>query len=159
MARAEPQTRHTERDRSIEHNRANGISIIVVILTVDSGRRRVNLGSLPSMASESKGWGRAARGVVIKALVLAGGALLLKRLTKSTTRWDHARFVSNSLSGEKALLLLPLPPSPLRFLSGSLDSSLELGVLHLIVFFRLNGILFGSFRGSKLPEILIITST
>ncbi|KAK4801390.1 hypothetical protein SAY86_021877 [Trapa natans] len=53
------------------------------------------------MASESKGWSRAARGVVIKALVLTGGALLLKRLTKSTTRWDHARFVANSLSGEK----------------------------------------------------------
>ncbi|KAK4767604.1 hypothetical protein SAY86_015354 [Trapa natans] len=53
------------------------------------------------MASESKGWSREARGMVIKALVLAGGALLLKRLTKSKTRWDHARFVANSLSAEK----------------------------------------------------------
>lgn len=46
------------------------------------------------------GWSRA-RGVVAKTLLLIGGALLLKRLTKSTTRWDHARLVSRSLSGEK----------------------------------------------------------
>ncbi|KAJ4960441.1 hypothetical protein NE237_020351 [Protea cynaroides] len=50
--------------------------------------------------SDSKGWSRA-RGLVIKTLVLLGGALLLKRLTKSTTRWDHARIVADSLSGEK----------------------------------------------------------
>ncbi|XP_015580796.1 chromophore lyase CRL, chloroplastic isoform X2 [Ricinus communis] len=50
--------------------------------------------------SESNGWSRA-RGIVIKTLVLIGGAVLVKRLTKSTTRWDHARFVSQSLSGEK----------------------------------------------------------
>ncbi|XP_023001768.1 chromophore lyase CRL, chloroplastic-like [Cucurbita maxima] len=46
------------------------------------------------------GWNRAG-GLIMKTLVLFGGALLLKRLTKSTTRWDHARFVSQSLSGEK----------------------------------------------------------
>ncbi|KAH7578496.1 hypothetical protein JRO89_XS01G0389200 [Xanthoceras sorbifolium] len=40
--------------------------------------------------SDSNGWGRA-RGLVVKAAVLLGGAVLLKRLTKSTTRWDHAR--------------------------------------------------------------------
>ncbi|XP_042503210.1 chromophore lyase CRL, chloroplastic-like [Macadamia integrifolia] len=50
--------------------------------------------------SDSKGWSRA-RGLVVKTLVLLGGALLLKRLTKSTTNWDHARIVADSLSGEK----------------------------------------------------------
>ncbi|KAG8652757.1 hypothetical protein MANES_06G127400v8 [Manihot esculenta] len=49
---------------------------------------------------ESNGWSRA-RGLVIKTLVLIGGAILVKRLTKSTTRWDHARIVAQSLSGEK----------------------------------------------------------
>ncbi|CAI9283698.1 chromophore lyase CRL, chloroplastic [Lactuca sativa] len=46
------------------------------------------------------GWSRA-RGLVVKTLVLIGGALLVKRLTKSTTRWDHARIVSQSIAGEK----------------------------------------------------------
>ncbi|KVH99054.1 Chromophore lyase CpcT/CpeT [Cynara cardunculus var. scolymus] len=46
------------------------------------------------------GWSRA-RGLVVKTLVLIGGALLVKRLTKSTTRWDHARIVSQSITGEK----------------------------------------------------------
>ncbi|KAK3183279.1 hypothetical protein Dsin_030565 [Dipteronia sinensis] len=50
--------------------------------------------------SDSNGWGRA-RGLVVKAAFLIGGAILLKRLTKSTTRWDHARIVADSLSGEK----------------------------------------------------------
>lgn len=54
-----------------------------------------------SSEKDGKGWSKAARGVVVKALLVAGGALLLRRLTKSTTRWDHARFVSHSLSGEK----------------------------------------------------------
>lgn len=62
--------------------------------------------------TDGKGWSKAARGVVIKALLVAGGALLLRRLTKSTTRWDHARFVSHSLSGEKVSLFF----SPLLFL-------------------------------------------
>ncbi|KAK4375499.1 hypothetical protein RND71_006176 [Anisodus tanguticus] len=48
----------------------------------------------------SNGWSRA-RGAVLKSLVLIGGALLLRRLTKSTTRWDHARIVAESLNGEK----------------------------------------------------------
>lgn len=106
--------------RSIGPYQANVVGVVVVVPIVNGGRR-VNLGSLSSMPSESKGWSRAARGMVIKALVLAGGALLLKRLTKSTTRWDHARFVSNSLSGEKVPLLLfllslfhNLPPIPFR---------------------------------------------
>ncbi|PON97481.1 Chromophore lyase CpcT/CpeT [Trema orientale] len=51
-------------------------------------------------SESSGGWG-VARGLVVKTLVLIGGALLLKRLTKSTTRWDHARLVARSLSGEK----------------------------------------------------------
>lgn len=50
--------------------------------------------------SGSNGWSKA-RGVVLKTLVLVGGALLLKRLTKSTTRWDHTRIVADSLAGEK----------------------------------------------------------
>ncbi|KAA8540606.1 hypothetical protein F0562_024475 [Nyssa sinensis] len=50
--------------------------------------------------SNTNGWSRA-RGLVLKTLVLVGGALLLKRFTKSTTRWDHTRIVTQSLSGEK----------------------------------------------------------
>ncbi|KAA3475705.1 chromophore lyase CRL, chloroplastic-like [Gossypium australe] len=50
--------------------------------------------------SDSNGWSRT-RGLVVKTLVLIGGALLLKRFTKSTTRWDHARIVARSFSGEK----------------------------------------------------------
>lgn len=57
-------------------------------------------GSESGSESGSNGWGRA-RGVVVNAVVLIGGALLLKRLTKSTTRWDHTRIVADSLSGEK----------------------------------------------------------
>lgn len=49
---------------------------------------------------EDGGWSRA-RGFVIKTLVIIGGALLLRRLTKSKTRRDHARLVSHSLCGEK----------------------------------------------------------
>lgn len=47
------------------------------------------------------GGGRIVRGLVIKASCLIGGAFLLRKLTKSTTRWDHARMVAQSLSGEK----------------------------------------------------------
>lgn len=50
----------------------------------------------------SNGWSRA-RGLVVKTLVLIGGAILVKRLTKSTTRWDHAHIVSQSLCGEKVI--------------------------------------------------------
>ncbi|KAI0491393.1 hypothetical protein KFK09_025653 [Dendrobium nobile] len=47
-----------------------------------------------------RGGGRA-RGLVLKALVLFGGVLLLRRLRRSTTRWDHARAVAREISGEK----------------------------------------------------------
>ncbi|KAL7139801.1 hypothetical protein ABFS83_09G077500 [Erythranthe nasuta] len=57
-------------------------------------------GSGSDSDSGSNGWSKAP-GVVLKALVLVGGALLLKRLTKSTTRWDHTRIVADSLAGEK----------------------------------------------------------
>ncbi|KAL8144316.1 hypothetical protein V2J09_017348 [Rumex salicifolius] len=50
--------------------------------------------------SESNGW-VIARGLVMKTVVLIGGAILLKKFTKSTTRWDHARLVAQSLTGEK----------------------------------------------------------
>ncbi|PNX84927.1 chromophore lyase CpcT/CpeT 3-like protein, partial [Trifolium pratense] len=52
------------------------------------------------MGTDSNGWNRA-RGLAVKALLLIGGALLVKRLRKSTTRWDHARLVAQSLTGEK----------------------------------------------------------
>lgn len=58
-------------------------------------------GSSPDDSPSSSGGWSMARGLVVKTLVLIGGALLLKRLTKSTTRWDHARHVTRSLSGEK----------------------------------------------------------
>ncbi|XP_011623520.1 chromophore lyase CRL, chloroplastic isoform X1 [Amborella trichopoda] len=46
--------------------------------------------------------GRArARGLVLKAIFLLGGALILKRFTKSRTSWDHARIIADALSGEK----------------------------------------------------------
>lgn len=44
---------------------------------------------------------RLVRSLVTKAACLVGGAYLLKRLTKTTTRWDHSRSVAQSLSGEK----------------------------------------------------------
>lgn len=62
-------------------------------------------GSDSDSDSGSNGWSKA-RGVVLKTLVLIGGALLLKRLTKSTTRWDHTRIVADSLAGEKVNLYL-----------------------------------------------------
>lgn len=52
------------------------------------------------------GWSRA-QGLVVKTLVLIGGALLVKRLTKSTTRWDHADIVSQSITGEKVFKSSP----------------------------------------------------
>ncbi|XAR50404.1 hypothetical protein NMG60_11004720 [Bertholletia excelsa] len=57
-------------------------------------------GSGSDSDSSANGWGRA-RGLVLKTLVVIGGAVLLKRLTRSTTRWDHARIVAGSLAGEK----------------------------------------------------------
>ncbi|XP_052175826.1 chromophore lyase CRL, chloroplastic-like [Diospyros lotus] len=53
-------------------------------------------GSEPS----GQGWSRA-RGAVLKTLALIGAAVLVKRLTKSTTRRDHARAVAHSLAGQK----------------------------------------------------------
>ncbi|XP_040384719.1 chromophore lyase CRL, chloroplastic isoform X1 [Oryza brachyantha] len=47
------------------------------------------------------GAGGVVRGAVLKALVVVGGVLLLRRLRRSTTRWDHARAVVDALSGEK----------------------------------------------------------
>lgn len=61
-------------------------------------------GSGSDPESSSSGWSRAP-GLVVKTLFLIGGAVLLKRLTKSTTRWDHSHVVSRSLSGEKVSLL------------------------------------------------------
>lgn len=68
-----------------------------------------------SDSNNSNGW-NLARGLVAKTLILIGGALLVKRLSKSTTRWDHARIVSQSLAGEKVNLLL----STFFFLQSSL---------------------------------------
>ncbi|KQJ88387.1 chromophore lyase CRL, chloroplastic [Brachypodium distachyon] len=47
------------------------------------------------------GVGGIVRGAVLKALVVFGGVLLIRRLRRSTTRWDHARAVADALSGEK----------------------------------------------------------
>jgi hypothetical protein len=41
------------------------------------------------------------KGLVIKAACLVGGAFLLRKLTKTTTRRDHARMVAQCLTGEK----------------------------------------------------------
>lgn len=93
------------------------------------------------------GNGSRARGVVMKTLLLIGGALLLKRLTKSTTRWDHTRLVAQSLTGQK----VPHPPS-LLFSSNSLYPFFSIFLICISV------CLFISFQGTKHPEILIITS-
>ncbi|XP_072057702.1 chromophore lyase CRL, chloroplastic isoform X4 [Arachis hypogaea] len=58
------------------------------------------MGNNGSDSNNTNVWNRA-RGLAVKTLLLIGGALLVKRLSKSTTRWDHARFVANSLTGEK----------------------------------------------------------
>ena len=92
--------------------------------------------------NNSVGWNRAG-GLIMKTLVLVGGALFLKRLTKSTTRWDHARSVSQSLSGEKVSVLCLLA-NP-QFLCSEF--------LPFLFFF------FVSFRRSKRLGILKITST
>lgn len=94
-----------------------------------------------SSSSASNGWSKA-RSVVLKSLVLMGGAMLLKRLTKSTTRWDHARIVADSLAGEKVNFL-----SIFRF--AGIWSSLVLN------FFRF---WICSFRGSRLRESRTIIS-
>ncbi|XP_047329042.1 chromophore lyase CRL, chloroplastic [Impatiens glandulifera] len=57
-------------------------------------------GKEPDNNSDSDDRG-GARGLLLKTLVVIGGAVLLKRLTKSTTNWDHTRIVAQSLSGEK----------------------------------------------------------
>ena len=54
------------------------------------------------------GVGGIVRGAVLKALVVFGGVLLIRRLRRSTTRWDHARAVADALSGEK--VSAPDPP-------------------------------------------------
>ncbi|MED6194195.1 hypothetical protein PIB30_026191 [Stylosanthes scabra] len=58
------------------------------------------MGNNGSDSNNTNVWNRA-RGLAVKTILLIGGALLVKRLSKSTTRWDHARFVANSLTGEK----------------------------------------------------------
>ncbi|CAL1405626.1 unnamed protein product [Linum trigynum] len=61
----------------------------------------MGMGASSGSDKDSNGWGGRAQGLAVKTLVLIGGALLVKRFTKSTTRWDHARLVSESLTGEK----------------------------------------------------------
>jgi hypothetical protein len=58
---------------------------------------------LEGEASSGGGGGGRSRfpGMVFRALLVFGGLALLKRLRKSTTRWDHARAVADALSGEK----------------------------------------------------------
>ncbi|RWW26941.1 hypothetical protein GW17_00008651 [Ensete ventricosum] len=66
-------------------------------------RRKKAMGTGTESESSSGGAAGRARGLALKALLLLGGALLLRRMRKSTTRWDHAHAVANSLSGEKVL--------------------------------------------------------
>nr|GMC73690.1 chromophore lyase CRL, chloroplastic [Ipomoea batatas] len=75
----------------------------------------------PKSEENPNGWDRA-RGAVLKTLVLIGGALLVRRLTKSTTRWDHAGIVAQSLSGEKVISSNAL--SCFHLFSASSDSQL-----------------------------------
>lgn len=57
--------------------------------------------------------GRVVRSLVLKAVCLLGGAFLIRRLTKTTTRWDHTRIVAQALSGEKVFLIAaPQSPQP-----------------------------------------------
>eukprot|EP00245_Coleochaete_scutata_P007141 TRINITY_DN22242_c0_g1_i1.p1 TRINITY_DN22242_c0_g1~~TRINITY_DN22242_c0_g1_i1.p1 ORF type:complete len:294 (-),score=30.46 TRINITY_DN22242_c0_g1_i1:634-1515(-) len=44
---------------------------------------------------------RMVRSLLVKAMWVLGGAYALRKLTKRTSRWDHARIVGQSLSGEK----------------------------------------------------------
>ena len=41
------------------------------------------------------------KGIAVKAALFFGGVYLVRRLTKRTTRWDHAKTVSQALAGEK----------------------------------------------------------
>lgn len=65
------------------------------------GSSALGMGTGSGSESNDNGWAGAGPGVVLKTLAVIGGAILLKRLTKSTTRWDHTRLVARSLSGEK----------------------------------------------------------
>ncbi|EFJ30266.1 hypothetical protein SELMODRAFT_170435 [Selaginella moellendorffii] len=47
------------------------------------------------------GGGGGVRSFVLKAACLLGGVLLLRKLTKAKTRWDHTRLVADALTGEK----------------------------------------------------------
>jgi hypothetical protein len=47
------------------------------------------------------GVGGIVRGAVLKALVVFGGILLIRRLRRSTTQWDHACTIADALLSEK----------------------------------------------------------
>ncbi|RWW62685.1 hypothetical protein BHE74_00030173 [Ensete ventricosum] len=84
----------------------------------------MGMGTEEPSSSGGRSAGRA-RGLAVKALVLLGGVLLLKWLRKSTTRWDHARAVADSLIGVKVLLVfdsLFLFLSPFPFLAFGLGA-------------------------------------
>lgn len=58
--------------------------------------------SSPAKSKDDGGsGGRTARNLVVTALGLLGGALLLRKLSKSTPPWDHPRKVADALVGEK----------------------------------------------------------
>lgn len=111
-----------------------------------------------SASNPNGGWGGRAQGLFVKAAVLIGGAVLLKRLTKSKTRWDHARIVADSLSGEKVLpsstsILLSSFQFQLHFFSHFKENYL----LNLFILLWPGG--WNSFRKNRHREILIISST
>ncbi|CAN0906081.1 Chromophore lyase CRL, chloroplastic [Linum grandiflorum] len=94
---------------------------------------------------DSNGWG-SVQGLAMKTLVLIGGALLVKRLTKSTTRWDHARLVSQSLTGCFCAL-------PLRW--WMVQRSCILSSLICFPCFLLPGILANSPKTLQTAEVLL----
>ncbi|CAI0446777.1 unnamed protein product [Linum tenue] len=119
----------------------------------------MGMGASSVSDKDPNGWGGRAQGLAVKTLVLIGGALLLKRLTKSTTRWDHARFVSQSLTGEKVaaasvLLILYISSALFCFSVIFVVVGLALSIIEILLCLYCAS----SSPGSKHPEILIITS-
>ncbi|KAM3292371.1 hypothetical protein ACQJBY_032613 [Aegilops geniculata] len=60
------------------------------------------------------GVGGIVRGALLKALVVFGGVILIRRLRRSTTRWDHARAVADALSGEKRFYMVKPCPKEMK---------------------------------------------
>ncbi|KAH7294084.1 hypothetical protein KP509_28G055600 [Ceratopteris richardii] len=68
--------------------------------TTNGGGNQGRSGSNVNGGNHNNG-GRIVRSLVVKSLCALGAAFLLRKLTKTTTRWDHSRAVAEALSGEK----------------------------------------------------------